>query len=94
MDLLIKLYKFPKFSISRALLHGTTPGSKRPPAPPAAVAATAGAAPREGPDVPIAGRCPGALADALLRLAEGVQLARFALVKDLRTRLLTLFAGQ
>ncbi|KAL4452207.1 hypothetical protein ABPG75_007869 [Micractinium tetrahymenae] len=99
VDLLIKLYKFPNFSISRALLHGTgaTPGSPRPagtppPPPPAAASVAAGAAPREGPDVPIAGRCPGALADALLRLAEGVRMARLVLVKDLRTRLLTLFA--
>lgn len=83
VDLLIKLYKFPNFSISRALLHGT--GA----APPSAAAAA-----REGPDVPIAGRCPGALADALLRLAEGVRLARLTLTKDLRTRLLTLFAGE
>lgn len=43
--------------------------------------------------MPISGRCPGALADALLRLAEGVQGARLALIKELRTRLLTLFAG-
>ena len=40
------------------------------------------------------GRCPGALADALLRLAEGVRGARLSFVKDLRTRLLTLFSGQ
>lgn len=39
------------------------------------------------------GRCPGALADALQRLAEGVSGARLAFVKDLRTRLLTLFTG-
>lgn len=97
VDLLIKLYKFPNFSISRALLHGTgaTPGgSGRAGTPPTPAASAAGTAAREGPDVPIAGRCPGALADALLRLAEGVRLARLALVKDLRTRLLTLFAGE
>jgi hypothetical protein len=49
--------------------------------------------PTPSPFVPAAvGRCPGALADALLQLAEGVRGARLALLKDLRTRLLTLFA--
>lgn len=42
---------------------------------------------------PAVGRCPGALADALLRLAEGIRGARLAFIKDLRTRLLTLFSG-
>jgi hypothetical protein len=51
--------------------------------------------PTPSPFVPAAvGRCPGALADALLQLAEGVRGARLALLKDLRTRLLTLFAGE
>lgn len=40
------------------------------------------------------GRCPGALADALLRLAEGLRGARLTFLKDLRTRLLTLFSGE
>lgn len=43
---------------------------------------------------PAVGRCPGALADALLRLAEGIRGARLAFIKDLRTRLLTLFSGE
>ncbi|KAL4857248.1 Phosphatidylinositol 4-kinase alpha 1 [Chlorella vulgaris] len=83
VDLLIKLYKVPNFSISRALLHGTDAAS---PATPAAKGA-----PAQGPDVPITGRCPGALADALLRLAEGLRGAPLVVLKDLRTRLLTLF---
>ena len=44
--------------------------------------------------LPAAGRCPGALADALLRLAEGMSGAGLAFVRDLRTRLLTLFSGK
>ena len=44
--------------------------------------------------LPAAGRCPGALADALLRLAEGMRGAGLAFVRDLRTRLLTLFSGK
>ena len=47
VDLLLKLYKFPNFSVSRALLHGTT-------APTPATAAP-GAATKLGSDVPIGG---------------------------------------
>ena len=44
VDLLLKLYKFPKFSVSRALLHGTI---MPVPAVPGGVVA------RQGIDVPI-----------------------------------------
>jgi hypothetical protein len=52
VDLLIKLYKFPNFSISRALLHGTPlqPDAAAPPPPGSPLAAA-----RQGPDVPIGG---------------------------------------
>ena len=45
VDLLLKLYKFPNFSVSRALLHGTT----------APATAAPGAAAKLGTDVPIGG---------------------------------------
>ena len=72
VDLLIKLYKFPNFSISRALLHGTRSAGGAPPGSPAAPrpgsagsASVAASQPsRSGPsasgdskhDVPIGGR--------------------------------------
>jgi phosphatidylinositol 4-kinase len=98
VDLLIKLYKFPQFSISAALLHGTaapsmarqgyvvaTNGDST-----AAAAAASTIAP--GQDIRIYGRCPGALAAALTKLASGLRKVTLKYRKDLRKRLLALFS--
>eukprot|EP00887_Chlorella_sp_A99_P002072 scaffold21.g2072.t1 len=92
VDLLLKLYKFPQFSISRALLYGT-PGTGATAAAQAAAAGVPTAGPSAGADVPISGRCPGALAAALERLARGVAEGAGPFFRtDLRIRLLALFS--
>lgn len=56
LDLLVKLYKFPNFSISRALLHGTSAPSATPaPSPNAS---------QRSPRSPAAGKSKAALATA------------------------------
>lgn len=82
VDLLIKLYKFPNFSISRALLHGTPTAPTTPRSPAAAglgpsgpstsgpSASAVSTSSSVGPDVPIGGRvwdCAGVQYGGVLR---------------------------
>lgn len=97
VDLLIKLYKFPQFSISAALLHGTT--APTPPRQGYASATSNGGGDSgvlpliaPGQEIQIYGRCPGALASALTKLASGLRKVSLKYRKDLRKRLLAVFS--
>lgn len=85
VDLLIKLYKFPQFSISGALLYGSA-------VPPPISAPGNGSLTEPSVEVHIPGRCPGALANALTSLATGLGHTSAQYRKDLRKRLLALFS--
>lgn len=83
VDLLIKLYKYPQFSISASLLFGKS----------SSLLEAVGGSP-SAPQVPHLGkrRVPGALSFALKVLAEGLGTASLHYRKDYCRRLLSLFS--
>ena len=96
-DLLVKLYKFPQFSISAALLYGSATSVITTTTPDVAGSLANGSNlllidPLPPIDVQIPGRCPGALANAMTSLALGLERTSMQYRKDLRKRLLALFS--
>lgn len=93
VDLLIKLYKFPQFSISASLLFGkSSPHPEALSSPMSTGAQVAvSAATSQGPQSP-SRHVPGALSFALKVLADGLVAASLQYRKDYCRRLLSLFS--
>lgn len=84
VDVLIKLYKFPQFAISSALMHGVPSTTE--------ASSSAQPSPYNSHRNSIQGRCPGALANALHHLAANIGRSQLRYKKDFRQRLLCLFS--